>query len=604
MSRNVDYSKREPRNPHNLHIWERVLKDMELADRRRNFNQSSAYIKVLKSLEKYPLPILSSDQAECLVGVGKNIAGKMLLCNKKHYSKYYDENYLKNKLMDESRRAIESQLSKKKLKRGKSNGRQKIVGLDGEPIFGSLGSLILVSILKMEESSVKGEEFEDFYSTKNVKDWYDQNFFKKVIKDDKETVISCAKFRSQILPQLAKSDFFDVKKKARSNFYKLNGTGKRIAEAHNSKMFNHGYSNDDLSRILSQNNISNQTGRTAMNDQMSMDLFVKSENSKFTYSQRTYNISSKKEIKRSRSKKDKKLSFLTKKFESIESNFKPGIQKYSSFQIKKSEILEAKVILKIDNREKRRKDDSINHFHDRLKRFNIECEVVALPIGDFLWTLELKTTKNKIFTVVLDYIIERKKADDLAASITDGRYEDQKKRLRVSGLKRVIYVIEDKLSENSMIKDSAITTAISMTRSYDRFMVHRTKDLAQTIKFIVGIHKKITKKIKEKIVLTGNGESKNSDETKVSFLGLYSDFATKQKRSDTMTVGKIFASMINVFPGFGKEAVAKVLEKFRTMREFYEFMTLDCYWKERVNFLSNFNKNQRSFLEREFSVSN
>lgn len=30
---------------------------------------------------------------------------------------------------------------------------------------------------------------------------------------------------------------------------------------------------------------------------------------------------------------------------------------------------------------------------------------------------------------VLDYIIERKKADDLAASILDGRYKDQKYRL-------------------------------------------------------------------------------------------------------------------------------------------------------------------------------
>jgi crossover junction endonuclease MUS81 len=34
----------------------------------------------------------------------------------------------------------------------------------------------------------------------------------------------------------------------------------------------------------------------------------------------------------------------------------------------------------------------------------------------------------------LDFIIERKKADDLAASILDGRYKDQKYRLKNSGI--------------------------------------------------------------------------------------------------------------------------------------------------------------------------
>jgi crossover junction endonuclease MUS81 len=41
---------------------------------------------------------------------------------------------------------------------------------------------------------------------------------------------------------------------------------------------------------------------------------------------------------------------------------------------------------------------------------------------------------------VLDYIIERKKADDLAASIIDGRYKEQKYRLKNCGAKNILYL--------------------------------------------------------------------------------------------------------------------------------------------------------------------
>ena len=43
---------------------------------------------------------------------------------------------------------------------------------------------------------------------------------------------------------------------------------------------------------------------------------------------------------------------------------------------------------------------------------------------------------------VLDFIVERKTADDLAASIMDGRYEEQKFRLKNCGINNVIYLVE------------------------------------------------------------------------------------------------------------------------------------------------------------------
>jgi crossover junction endonuclease MUS81 len=47
---------------------------------------------------------------------------------------------------------------------------------------------------------------------------------------------------------------------------------------------------------------------------------------------------------------------------------------------------------------------------------------------------------------VLDFIVERKTSDDLAASIRDGRYDEQKYRLKNCGINNVIYLIEGKPS--------------------------------------------------------------------------------------------------------------------------------------------------------------
>ena len=42
----------------------------------------------------------------------------------------------------------------------------------------------------------------------------------------------------------------------------------------------------------------------------------------------------------------------------------------------------------------------------------------------------------------MDVIIERKTVDDLASSIVDKRYKDQKKRLAKCGVKNIYYLIE------------------------------------------------------------------------------------------------------------------------------------------------------------------
>lgn len=59
----------------------------------------------------------------------------------------------------------------------------------------------------------------------------------------------------------------------------------------------------------------------------------------------------------------------------------------------------------------------------------ILLQVRRLPVGDAIWIAHHKYLDNEY---VLDFIVERKKVDDLRSSIRDNRYKDQKLKLMVN----------------------------------------------------------------------------------------------------------------------------------------------------------------------------
>lgn len=65
----------------------------------------------------------------------------------------------------------------------------------------------------------------------------------------------------------------------------------------------------------------------------------------------------------------------------------------------------------------------------------------------------------KFTDYLLDFIVERKTADDLAASIMDGRYEEQKYRLKGCGLNNVIYLVEGSPGQYCKIPESVLKKA-------------------------------------------------------------------------------------------------------------------------------------------------
>ncbi|KAL8726332.1 MAG: hypothetical protein Q9181_006091, partial [Wetmoreana brouardii] len=145
----------------------------------------------------------------------------------------------------------------------------------------------------------------------------------------------------------------------------------------------------------------------------------------------------------------------------------------------------------LDTREIRSVDDR-SYIEKALISQSIRPTVRSLPLGDFFWVAKchdpalLARYGEEGDEIALDYIIERKRLDDLINSIKDGRFHEQKFRLRRSGVKNVVYLIEDtSVSQETRTKYfEAVQSAIASTQVVNGFFVKRTKGLDDTIRYL------------------------------------------------------------------------------------------------------------------------
>ena len=74
---------------------------------------------------------------------------------------------------------------------------------------------------------------------------------------------------------------------------------------------------------------------------------------------------------------------------------------------------------------------------------------------------------------MLDYIVERKTGSDLASSIIDGRYEEQKFRLKNCGINNVIYLVEGSAGQYCRMPNHVLKKAQIHTQIFYNFNVLR-----------------------------------------------------------------------------------------------------------------------------------
>ena len=135
------------------------------------------------------------------------------------------------------------------------------------------------------------------------------------------------------------------------------------------------------------------------------------------------------------------------------------------------------MLIEIDVRENK----LINLLEEKMqneKYAKIELEKKQLLLGDII----LNHNSQRL-------VIERKSINDLAASISDGRYNEQSFRLEQSSIHNhnIIYLIEGdirKYKNTSRINQKALYSSLLSLNTYKGFSVMRTFDLDISIELI------------------------------------------------------------------------------------------------------------------------
>ena len=195
----------------------------------------------------------------------------------------------------------------------------------------------------------------------------------------------------------------------------------------------------------------------------------------------------------------------------------------------------------------------------KLKEGNVTNEVRKLHVGDFLWIAQHKTDKSK--ELALPYIVERKRLDDLSSSIKDGRFHEQKFRLKQSGIKNVVYLIENHMKGSKAMHTglpfTTLLQAATNTQVHSKFQVKFTENSQHTILYLT--------------VMTSFIENIFKNRAPVKFQMMefekFNQSAVKQRKC---TVRETFIKQLLALKGLSVDIALEIAKFYPTPNDLYE----------------------------------
>jgi crossover junction endonuclease MUS81 len=245
------------------------------------------------------------------------------------------------------------------------------------------------------------------------------------------------------------------------------------------------------------------------------------------------------------------------------------------------------VQLVLDVREIRAKEDR-TYMAEELTKKGVKPIMKALELGDALWVAKCNDPRILAHTgaegdeIVLDWIVERKRLDDLVGSIKDGRFHEQKFRLRKSGIRNVIYIIEEIAmnAEHFEKYTEAVQSAIASTQVVDGYFVKKTQKMDDTIRYLARMTA-LLKSIYEpkplyiiptKVLTTQNYvpllAQMREKRPNLSFNITYPAFASLASKSETLTLRDVFLKMLMCTKGITGEKALEIQRRWKTPQDF------------------------------------
>uniref|UniRef100_A0A3Q1AT87 Crossover junction endonuclease MUS81 n=1 Tax=Amphiprion ocellaris TaxID=80972 RepID=A0A3Q1AT87_AMPOC len=215
-----------------------------------------------------------------------------------------------------------------------------------------------------------------------------------------------------------------------------------------------------------------------------------------------------------------------------------------------------------------------------LQRNGVNFDVRKLNVGDFLWVAREKVTPvpgqlrlPAGRELVLDYIIERKRMDDLCGSIIDGRFREQKFRLKRCGLRRPIYLVEEcgTAASHLSLPEATLQQAIINTQVIDGFFVKRVQDVRESAAYLTVMTRFLNKLYQNRTLTCRSRElegdvSADEEERGIpsSSLISFAEFNHGALKNKCQTVREVFARQLMQISGLSGDKAAAILEHYST----------------------------------------
>ncbi|XP_017006665.2 crossover junction endonuclease MUS81 [Drosophila takahashii] len=226
------------------------------------------------------------------------------------------------------------------------------------------------------------------------------------------------------------------------------------------------------------------------------------------------------------------------------------------------------LLLLVDTQETSGKNKRVlDQTRSYLESLGARHEVRRLTIGDFLWVAQ-DAEGNEL---VLPYIIERKRMDDLAASIRDGRFHEQKHRLQQSGLRNIIYLVEDYGDNEQLgLPLESLQQALVNARVQSNVQVVRTENHFRSMSYLAAMSRSLSQIFSGKTLKSVDREELNrkscilmdSQLGLLKFRALYEDSA----KNAQLTVREVFVQQLLQLHSLSLERAMAIVERYPTPR--------------------------------------
>ncbi|RZF43644.1 hypothetical protein LSTR_LSTR009241 [Laodelphax striatellus] len=199
-----------------------------------------------------------------------------------------------------------------------------------------------------------------------------------------------------------------------------------------------------------------------------------------------------------------------------------------------------------------------------LTELGVPFEVRRLTVGDFVWVCQDAASAREL---LLPYIVERKRADDLAKSIKDGRFREQKFRLKQLPIAERIYLVEElKRKDRPGLPFSTLMQAATNTQLVDGFKVKFTNNLKHSMQYLATMTEFLTEAFSKKILLSCPKDQLPPFNMKddSSHLMTFKDFTRNTAKKRKYTVGEMFLKHLLQLRGMSVEKAKAVVSLYPT----------------------------------------